>query len=68
MIYYYELALLKSPLGLLTYQSENILEIGRKVEVQLARRKNLTDAVIIKSIEKPSFKCTNITRSNNCFS
>ncbi|QKJ22819.1 primosomal protein N' [Poseidonibacter lekithochrous] len=57
---YYELALLKSPLANLTYQSETQIEIGTKVQVKLQRRKNLNDAVVIKEVEKPSFKCVNI--------
>ena len=59
-MFYYELALLKSPLSNLTYQSEIQIEIGTKVQVKLQRRKNLNDAVVIKEVEKPSFKCVNI--------
>lgn len=59
-MFYYELALLKSPLANLTYQSETQIEIGTKVQVKLQRRKNLNDAVVIKEVEKPSFKCVNI--------
>ena len=36
---YYELAILKSPLDNLIYQSEEELEIGTLVEVILANRK-----------------------------
>lgn len=59
-MYYYELALLKSPLDNLTYQSESKLEIGDKVLVVLQRRKNLNEAVVIKEVEKPDFECSNI--------
>jgi primosomal protein N' (replication factor Y) len=48
MIYYYELALLKSPLSPLTYQSDQQIKIGQKVLVKLAKRKLLSEAVIIK--------------------
>ncbi|RXJ88133.1 primosomal protein N' [Arcobacter sp. CECT 8985] len=57
---YYELAILKSPLCNLTYQSEEDIQIGTKVLVKLARMKKLCDAVVIKEVEKPSFKCVNI--------
>ncbi|MBS9782810.1 MAG: primosomal protein N' [Arcobacter sp.] len=57
-MYYYELAFLKSPLQNLTYSSEEKLDIGLKVLVQLARRKNLSEAVVIKEVEKPEFKCS----------
>lgn len=59
---YYELAILKSPLDNLTYQSEEELEIGTLVEVILANRKNLNQAVVIKKVEKPEFKCSNILK------
>lgn len=59
-MYYYELALLKSPLNNLTYQSEEKIQIGAKVKVKLQRRKVLNDAVVIKEVEKPSFKCVSI--------
>lgn len=66
-MFYYELALLKSPLSNLTYQSENQIKIGTKVQVKLQRRKNLNDAVVIKEVEKPSFKCVNIEEITNEF-
>ncbi|MFA9372999.1 MAG: primosomal protein N' [Poseidonibacter sp.] len=59
-MHYYELALLKSPLNNLTYQSEEKIQIGSKVKVKLQRRKVLNDAVVIKEVEKPSFKCVSI--------
>ncbi|MGB5792546.1 primosomal protein N' [Poseidonibacter sp.] len=59
-MHYYELALLKSPLNNLTYQSEEKIQIGTKVKVKLQRRKVLNDAVVIKEVEKPSFKCVSI--------
>lgn len=60
-MFYYELALLKSPLNNLTFQSEEKIEIGFKVKVKLQQRKSLDEAVVIKEVEKPIFKCTNIS-------
>ena len=64
-MYFYELALLKSPLSNLTYQSEEELQVGQKVLVKLRGRKNLSEAVLIKEVEKPSFKCVNIEEITN---
>ncbi|MFY9106192.1 primosomal protein N' [Aliarcobacter cryaerophilus] len=57
---YYEVAILKSPLQNLTYQSEEIIENGFLVEVILANRKNSNLAVVIKKVDKPDFKCSTI--------
>ena len=57
---YYEVSLLKSPLTPLTYQSQEEIEIGTKVLVQLRNRKKLSDAVVIKKVDEPTFKCVNI--------
>ncbi|WP_418185825.1 primosomal protein N' [Aliarcobacter vitoriensis] len=57
---YYELAILKSPLQNLTFQSKDDISIGSKVLVQLANRKNFIEAVVIKEVEKPEFNCSNI--------
>ena len=57
---YYEVSLLKSPLEPLTYQSDEDIKVGTKVLVQLRNRKKLIDAVILKKVEKPKFKCVNI--------
>ncbi|RXJ78523.1 primosomal protein N' [Arcobacter sp. F155] len=57
---YYEVSLLKSPLEPLTFQSEEELELGSKVEVPLRNRKNYSDAVVVKKVEEPSFKCSDI--------
>ena len=64
-MFYYELALLKSPLNNLTFQSAEKIEIGFKVKVKLQQRKNLDEAVVIKEVEKPTFKCTNISEITN---
>ncbi len=60
MSFFYELALLKSPLDNLTYCSDEKIDIGTLVEVSLQRRKVLSKAVVIKEVEKPTFKCTTI--------
>ena len=57
---YYKVAILKSPLQNLTYQSEEIIENGSLVEVILANRKNSNLAVVIKKVDKPDFKCSTI--------
>jgi len=62
---YYEIALLKSPLAPLTFQYEEQLDIGSKVLVKLRNRKNLNEAVVLKKVEKPEFKCTNIEEITN---
>ena len=64
-MFYYEVALLKSPLSNLTYESENKLDIGQEVLVSLQKRKNLSKAVIIKEVNKPSFKCVEIKEVTN---
>lgn len=58
---YYEVSLLKSPLNPLTYQSEEMIDLGAEVLVKLRNRKVLSPAVIIKEVSKPKFKCTNIS-------
>ncbi|MEA3354248.1 MAG: primosomal protein N' [Campylobacterota bacterium] len=57
---YYEIALLKSPLEPLTYQSSEDINEGVKVEVKLQNRPKLLEGVILKKVEKPSFRCVNI--------
>jgi primosomal protein N' (replication factor Y) len=64
---YYEIALLKSPLEPLTYQSIKDLQLGQKVLVSIRGRKNLSDGVIIKKVEQPSFKCTDIDTITELF-
>ena len=60
-MFYYELALLKSPLNNLTFQSEEEIKTGTKVLIKLKQRKVLDEAVLIKEVEKPKFKCTDIS-------
>lgn len=64
-MYYYELALLKSPLNNLTFQSEEKIVLGKKVLIKLKQRKNLDEAVVIKEVEKPTFKCSDIVEITN---
>lgn len=64
-MYYYELALLKSPLNNLTFQSEKKIILGKKVLIKLKQRKNLDEAVVIKEVEKPTFKCSDIVEITN---
>jgi len=64
-MFYYEIALLKSPLNNLTYQSEEDLEKGTKVAVKLRNRKVLSLGVVVKSVDKPKFKCVNIDEITN---
>lgn len=64
-MFYYELALLKSPLANLTFQSEENIDRGTKVLVKLRNRKALSDAVVVKEVEKPKFKCVNIDEITN---
>jgi len=66
-MFYYEVALLKSPLNNLTFQSEEKINIGSKVFIKLRNRKVLDEAVIIKEVEKPNFNCTNISEITNEF-
>jgi len=60
-MHYYEIALLKSPLEPLTFQYQDEIKIGTLVEVQLRNRAKLSSGVVIKKVEKPSFKCVDIT-------
>jgi len=64
-VFYYEIALLKSPLNNLTYQSEEEIDIGTKVGVKLRNRKVLSLGVVVKSVEKPKFKCVSIDEITN---
>ena len=58
-MFYYHIALLKSPLSPLTYQFEDNLPLGVIVEVPLSKR--TTHGVVIALVEKPSFECTSIS-------
>ncbi len=64
---FYEVAILKSPLQNLTYKSKEEIEIGSLVEVVLANRKNSNQAVIIKKVEEPEFKCSDILKITDFF-
>ena len=64
---YYEVALLKSPLEPLTYCYEDTITIGVKVEVSIKNRKKLSEAVVLKELEKPEFKCVEIQNVTSFF-
>ena len=66
-MFFYNVALLNSPLEPLTYQNEEEIKIGTLVEVSLQRRVKLQKAVIIKEVEKPSFKCVTIKEISSSF-
>ncbi|MDC0933707.1 primosomal protein N', partial [Arcobacteraceae bacterium] len=66
-MFFYNVALLNSPLEPLTYQCKEEIKIGTLVEVSLQRRVKLQKAVIVKSVEKPSFKCVNIKEITTSF-
>lgn len=59
-MYYYEVALLKSPLNNLIYQSKNRIELGFKVLVKLKNQNSKLEAVVVKEVEKPEFNCSDI--------
>ena len=64
---YYEVSLLKSPLEPLTYQSQDGILIGQVVEVFVGYRKKLNLGVVVKKVDKPSFKCSNIQNITESF-
>ena len=64
-MFYYYIALLKSPLSPLTYQSEQMLQIGAIIEVLLSKR--TTEGVVIAEVEKPSFSCELISSTCKAF-
>lgn len=66
-MFYYEVALLKSPLKPLTYQSCEDISIGSIVEVTLQRRVKTLQGVIVKKVEKPDFKCSNIINTTQYY-
>ncbi|MDB2405599.1 DEAD/DEAH box helicase, partial [Arcobacteraceae bacterium] len=66
-MFFYEVALLNSPLEPLTYQSEERINIGSLVEVSLQKRAKLLNGVIVKEVEKPTFKCVTISNITKNF-
>ena len=54
-MFFYNVALLHSPLEPLTYKSVEEIKIGTLVEVPLQKRVKLQKSVIVKIVEKPSF-------------
>ena len=65
MEYFYEISLLKSPLDCLTYKSLEPISIGSLVEVGLRNRKQNSPGVVVKEVEKPTFKCVEISVVTN---
>ena len=57
---YYEVAILKSPQETLTYQYDESVKPGTKILISLRNRKNPIEAVVVKEVDKPEFKCTDI--------
>ena len=57
-MYFCQIALLGSPLELLTYQSDTLLEIGMQVSITLSKRE--MKGVVIESTEQPTFKTQSI--------
>ncbi len=57
-IYYYKIAILKSPLSLFTYESKEEIEEGTIVTILLKKRE--VKGLVYSQCEKPSFLCENI--------
>jgi len=57
-MHYYEIALLGLKLGVLTYESQDEIDIARVVKLSI--RGKHAHGVIVKNVEKPSFKCQQI--------
>ncbi|MCF6310190.1 MAG: primosomal protein N' [Sulfurimonas sp.] len=64
-MYYYNISLLGSPLGLFTYYSSRTLDIGTKVSVKVRNR--LADGVVISTCEKPEFDTSEILEVYDSF-
>ena len=58
MIYYYEVAILNSPLSLLTYKSSIKLNSGKLIKTTLQNRE--VYGVVLKEVKKPDFNCIEI--------
>jgi primosomal protein N' (replication factor Y) len=58
MIYYYHIAIIGSPLSVLTYESDQDIKIGQIVEVNL--RNKLVQGIIYSQCEKPKFTCEKV--------
>lgn len=63
--YFYNIALINSPLEPFTYQSPNIIDIGVKVKVKVRNR--VVYGVVVSTCEKPSFECLEILEVLNFF-
>lgn len=61
-MYYYKLSIIKSPLELLTYQSNTKLSINSIINTTL-RNKSIS-AVIVQEVSKPDFKCIELSQDD----
>ncbi len=59
-IFYYQIALINSPLSPLTYTSEKELDEGQLVEIKL--RNKLVKGIIYSQCEKPKFSCEKVEK------
>jgi len=64
-LYFYEIALLNSPLQPLTYQNELTLQVGARVTVALRNR--VVSGVVVKACDAPLFKASMITETTDYF-
>ena len=64
-MHYYEVALIKSSAPLLTYSSQEKIEIGKEVLVPL--KGSIKKGVVLKEVSKPSFKTYEITEILDTF-
>ena len=62
-LYFFEIALLNSPLEPLTYHHKDALEIGARVVLSLRNR--TLSGVVVKTCLEPLFKTTSITELTN---
>ncbi|UFS63125.1 primosomal protein N' [Sulfurimonas sp. HSL-3221] len=62
---YFELSLLNTPLGALTYASDTPLEKGQIIEVSLQTRKRL--GIVMKQVEQPAFETEKITALQSAY-
>jgi len=58
-VFYYQIAIISSPLQPLTYHYDKELEIGYEVEVTLQNKQKL--GIVLKEVKKPKFKTVAIT-------
>ena len=64
-MYYYQIALLKSPLDPLTYASDVKLVLGMLVEGTLSKR--TIHGVVLEEVAKPSFSCEKVQPQKDAY-